>query len=63
MKRIALLLILSSCVKTEVINAPEKKEEIHYKPRKELVNTTDTTRKPIEFNPSVNDWDEQDINL
>jgi hypothetical protein len=56
-------MILPSCIKTEVINAPEKKEEIHYKPRKELVNTTDTTRKPIEFNPSVNDWDEQDINL
>jgi hypothetical protein len=69
MKRLALLLLLSSCMKTEVLNAPAEKEAVvekrkkPEKPMPEKPEQADTTRKPIEFNPSVNDWDEQDINL
>ena len=55
-----LILLLSSCMKTEIINAPDEKEETHCKPRKELVSTTDTARAPITFNPSVEDWEETD---
>lgn len=67
MKRLALLLLFSSCMKTEVLNAPiEQVDTVMYrKPYKPLPpkEKEDTTRKPIEFNPSVKDWDEQDINL
>lgn len=54
-------------MKTKVLNAPiEQVDTVMYrKPYKPLPpkEKEDTTRKPIEFNPSVNDWDEQDINL
>lgn len=62
-----LLLLLTSCIKTEVLNAPiEQMDTVTYrKPYKPFPpkDTTDTTRVPITFNPSVEDWEEQDINI
>ena len=62
MKRIIMILLLSSCIKTEVINEQISEEDIlPIKQRKELVIDTinvDTTRVPITFNPSVEDWEE-----
>lgn len=58
------LMSLPSCVKTEVLNAPAEKEVVvekrkkPEKPMPEKPEQTDTTRRPIEFNPSVEDWDE-----
>lgn len=59
MKRIALLLLLSSCIKTEVINAPKQEPQQETpKQRKEMQQPCDTARRPIEFNPSVEEWKE-----
>lgn len=67
MKRLALLLLLSSCMKTEVLNAPlspsPPAEKRHKGFQKDTTERQDTARVPIEFDASVNDWDEQDINL
>ena len=58
-----LSLLMTSCVKTEVINATEEHEAVvekRRKPEKPMPEKpeTDTTRVPIEFNPSVEDWEE-----
>ena len=59
-----ILILLSSCVKTEVLNVPMEEEvvvEKRKKPEKPLPDKpeqTDTTRVPITFNPSVEDWEE-----
>lgn len=60
-----ILLLLSSCLKTEIINQPmNTADTTQYKPRKELPQqVVDTTRYEIGFNPSVEDWEEQDINI
>lgn len=72
MKRIALLLLLSSCIKTEVLNAPEPAEvERCMKPHREhpvdsliVDEPVDTIKVPIGFDASVNDWEGgQDINF
>lgn len=61
------LMILPSCLKTEVLNAPQSPsppmEKRHKGFPKDTTERQDTARVPIEFNPSVKDWDEQDINL
>ena len=61
-----LLLLLTSCVWTETDYEPTP-VEYRKKPHKELpadsTDTEDTTRMPITFNPSVEDWEEQDINI
>lgn len=68
-KVIAVSLTAVSCLKTEVINATEQEQEREptQKQRKELEDfpqPCDTARVPIEFNPSVEDWDEyEDINI
>lgn len=66
MKRLVILLLLSSCMKTEIINEQIPEEDIlPIKQRKELVIDTvkvDTTRVPIIFNPIVEDWNETEIN-
>lgn len=58
---------MTSCLKTEVLNAPAEEEvvvEKRKKPEKpDKPEQTDTTRVPITFNPSVEDWEEQDINI
>lgn len=63
-----ILILLSSCVKTEVLNVPVEEEvvvEKRKKPEKPLPDKpeqTDTTRVPITFNPSVMDWEEVEEN-
>ena len=63
------LFLLTSCYKTEVLNAPAEKEvvvERRKKPEKPLPEKpeqTDTTRVPIEFNPSVEDWNQSNNNV
>ena len=64
MKRLALIIILlSSCMKTEVVNAPIQKDTLVYKPRKENIEYMDTTRVPITFNPTVQDWNDTTITI
>lgn len=64
-----LLLLLTSCVKTEVIHEVLQQQDtvMMKKPHKPLHPPKDTTdqdgRVPITFNPSVEDWEEQDINI
>lgn len=73
MSLLSLLWLISlptSCLKTEVINAIEPEEheavvEKRRKPEKPMPEKpdNDTTRVPIGFEPSVEDWNEQDIQL
>lgn len=58
-----LLLLLTSCVKTEVINeaVPQIDTVLMKKPHKPLPPRDTTERVPIGFNPSVGDWDETEI--
>ena len=65
MKRLALLILflLTSCLKTEVVNAPIQKDTLVYKPRKENIEYMDTTRVPITFNPTVQDWNDTTITI
>ena len=64
-----LLLLLSSCVKTEIVNETLPSEP-YQKPRREMIDTTkrdttkrDTTRVPITFNPTVQDWNDTTITI
>lgn len=70
MKRLFILLALTSCISTEVIGiVPETKVDttVAKKPHKPLPPTppippADTTdeREPIGFNPTVEDWESAD---
>lgn len=75
MKRLIFLLLLTSCISTEVLNAPEV-EQVDtvrmYKPHRpphpplppsDTTEGNDTARVPIGFNPSVGDWEAEDIDL
>ena len=74
MKRIALLLAMTSCISTEVIECEPIQEQIdtitprlQRKPQKPLPpmppkDTTKDDRVPIEWNPNVGEWDNIDIN-
>ena len=64
-----ILLLLTSCVKTEVIGLPETAETWDTLPAKrpkplnqalpkDTTETSDTVRVPISWSPSVEDWDE-----
>ena len=64
---IFIFIILSSCIKTEIINAPELRsiDTVFVKPTKTYIDTTfinipDSTdnRVPISFDPTVEDWEE-----
>lgn len=64
MRHLLLLLLLTSCMKTDIINEvePQLDTVVMKKPRPlPPRDTTDTTRIPISFNPSVGDWDETEI--
>jgi hypothetical protein len=54
-------------MKTEVLNAPlspsPPAEKRHKGFPKDTTERQDTARVPIEFNPSVEDWEEKDINI
>ena len=60
---LGLLFILISCIQTEIYE-PEPKQPIEYrqKPHRDFdsIDTLniDTTRVPITFNPTVEDWEE-----
>ena len=66
---ILLSLMLTSCVKTEVINAPIEQVDsvMTKKPHRPQTPSQDTTetddRIPIGFNPSVGDWEGTDTEL
>lgn len=63
MKKLLFFLLLSSCVRTEVINAPIESIDTMVVTRVDTIEVQDTTRIPISFNPSIEDWDEQDMNI
>ena len=71
MKRLFILFALTSCMSTEVIGFVEPIEladTTTKKPHKPLpprdtTEVSDTARAEIGFDPSVEDWKEQDINL
>lgn len=73
MKRLVILLLLTSCVKTEVLNAPTyegidtsvKREKPHKpdRPPRDTTEVDDTARIPISFDVSVDDWDEINVDL
>lgn len=63
MKRIFPLFLLTSCMSTEVLmeTNPKEVDTIYkkmYLPPKDTISMEDTARIPIEFNPSVEDWEE-----
>jgi hypothetical protein len=58
-----ILFLLTSCLKTEVVNAPIQKDTLVYKPRKENIEYMDTTRVPITFTPTVQDWNDTTITI
>ena len=70
---LSILSLLTSCVKTEVLNAPTyegidtavKREKPHKpdRPPRDTTEVDDTARVPIGWNPSVEDWNEENINL
>lgn len=60
-----LLLLLTSCVKTEVIHEVQQQDTVMMKkphkplhPPKDTTERQDTARVPIGWNPSVEDWEE-----
>ena len=70
-RTIALLFALTSCMSTEVIGYTEpivvtdtttKKTHKPLPPR-DTTEVSDTARAEIGFDPTVEDWEEQDINL
>ena len=63
---ILILLLLTGCVWTETEYEPTPPVEYRQKPHKDMPRDTsevDTTRIPIAFNPSVEDWDDIEENL
>lgn len=68
---LAALLCLSGCAKTEILGMPESREQLdtlstkaHRPPPNPPRDTTerqDTARVPIGWNPSVEEWDETEI--
>lgn len=64
---ILLLLLSTSCMKTEIINAPESRsiDTVFVKPTKTYIDTTFINipdsienKVPISFDPTVEDWEE-----
>ena len=58
------LLMLMSCLKTEVLNAPLIRSDTTFT---KGIDTTfvdvDTTKVQIGFNPSVNDWQDVEVEI
>ena len=70
--KLRLLLLLAallchSCAKTEVLNAPQSPappmEKLHKDFPKDTTERQDTARVPIEFDPSVEDWNKTNVDL
>jgi hypothetical protein len=66
-KHIVLLLLLTSCMKTDIINEvePQLDTVVMQKPHRPLPPPIeeDTTRVQIGFNPTVQDWDNAEIEM
>jgi hypothetical protein len=65
-----LMLCFTSCLKTEVIGMPEEEEAVEAEKRKKPFpeqpidsTQTDTARVAIGWNPSVEDWTNQDVTM
>lgn len=70
-----LIVLCLSCIKTEVLNAPEEEKAdtvMTKKPQRpphppvppsDTTEVEDTARVPIGFNPSVGDWEAEGIDL
>lgn len=70
MKYILILIFLTSCISTDMLNQNFEVKPVEYKqkPHRDFdsIDTlnVDTTRVPITFNPSVEDWSSsEDISL
>lgn len=63
MKKLFIIVLLSSCVRTEVINAPIESIDTMVVTRVDTTEVVeeDTTRVEIGFNPSVEDWEDTEI--
>ena len=65
---LTILIFFTSCITTEVLGESHLMEtdslvtKKYYRPLPPPIDV-DTTRVPITFNPSVEDWEEQDINI
>jgi hypothetical protein len=65
MKRLVILLLLSSCVKTDIINEVEPQLDTvvmqkQHRPLPPPIDV-DTTRVQMGFNPTVEDWEETNL--
>jgi hypothetical protein len=64
-----IILLLSSCMKTEIINAPMPMDidttatKVHKDFPADTTDRADTARVPIGWNPSVEDWSEQNQDI
>lgn len=63
-----LLLLLTSCMKTDIINEvePQLDTVVMKKPHKPIslpIENDDTTRVEIGFNPSVEDWEDTEVDM
>jgi hypothetical protein len=64
-----IILLLSSCMKTEIINAPMPMDidttatKVHKEFPADTTDRADTARVPIGWNPSVEDWSEQNQDI
>ena len=67
MKRLVILLILSSCCKTEILNAPQPMPidtiVVLKAAEADTTQRQDTVRVPIGWNPSVEDWEQNEIDI
>ena len=69
MKKLLLLLLLTSCVKTEIINKhqdediPVMKKPHKPMPPRDTTESHDTSRIPIGFKPNVGGWEYSEIGL
>ena len=65
--RLLSLLLLMGCCKTEVLNTPQPMPidtiVVLKAAEADTTQREDTARVPIGWNPSVEDWEEQDINI
>lgn len=61
MKKPILLFFLTSCIRTEVINAPIESIDTMVVTRVDTTEVQDTTRIQIGFNPTVEDWEDTEV--
>lgn len=68
MKYILILIFLTSCISTDILNQNLEVKPVEHRQKLhrdfDSIDTlnVDTTRVPITFNPSVEDWEEHEVN-